>query len=214
VNLSNDINVWISALLVLAVFSVLYKENVVYRIAESVFIGVSTGYFFCLWYFSIIKPAVEDLFAGQWHLIFPIVTGILILILRNGKMSEILKIPASFLAAIFVSVTMVIYFRAYILDMVSASIMPLVVFAEDGTIRWDMTINAMVSITGTVSVLIFFVARKYPDAKMIRGYAEVGRFYILVAIGTSLGYTLFSRILIFAGRFDFLISQWLGIGFW
>ncbi len=213
-SLSSDINIWISALLVLAVFSILYRDNFIYRIAESIFIGVSAGYFFCLWYFSVIKPAFEDAIAGQWHLLVPVFTGVLILILRKGKLSEILRIPASFLAGLFASLTIIIYFRAYVFEMISASIFPLVVLTDEGKINWTSTVNALVSITGTASVLIFFVARKYPDVKMIRGYAEAGRFYLLVAIGTSFGYTLFSRILLFAGRFDFLISQWLGIGFW
>lgn len=212
-NVSTDINVWISAILVLSVFSVLYKENPVYRFAESLFIGVTSGYFFCIWFFSVIKPAMEDALSGQWHLFVPILTGLLILIFRESKYSRFLSVPATFLAGIFIALNFIVYFRAYIIDMISASIFPLVVFKSSGQIDWSSTINSIISITGTVSVLIFFIARRYPGVKMIRKYGEVGRFYLLVAIGACFGYTLFSRILLFAGRFDFLISGWLGISF-
>jgi len=211
-NISTDINIWISSLLILAVFSVLYKDNPVYRFAEALFIGVSSGYFFSLWFFSVIKPSVEDAVSGEWHLFVPIISGMIIILFRDSKFSKILTVPVSFVVAIFLALNFLVYFRAYVFDMISASIFPLVVRTDD-KIDTVSTVNALVSFTGTVSVLIFFIARRFPDIKMIRGYAQIGRFYLLVAIGTSLSYTLFSRILLFAGRLDVLISGWLGIGF-
>ncbi len=213
-NINSDIGVWIAALLTLGVFSALYKETALFRFVESVFIGVSAGYFFCIWFFSVISPAISDGVEGEWHIFIPIITGILILVLRENRFSRFLTVPASLLAAVFIALNFIIYFRAYIVDMVLSSVQPLVVFDDKGGVNWGLTINSIVSVTGTVSVLIFFAARRYPDVKMIRGYGEIGRFYLLVAIGTSLGYTLFSRILIFAGRFDFLFSEWLGIRFY
>jgi hypothetical protein len=212
-NISTDISIWISALLVLAVLSGLYRETVFYKIAEALFIGISSGYFFCLWFFSVIKPAAVDTISGQWHLLIPILAGMMVLVFRESKLAKILALPVSFLAGIFIALNFIIYFRTYIMDMISASVFPLVVYSEGRTIDYGSTLNSLVSFVGTLSVLMFFVARRYPDIKMIKGYGEIGRFYLLVAIGASLSYTLLSRIILFAGRLDFLIYEWLGIGF-
>lgn len=57
-NLSNDILVWLSALLILAIYSFLYRDNFYYKIAEHLFVGVSAGYWFVLTYWSFIHPNV------------------------------------------------------------------------------------------------------------------------------------------------------------
>lgn len=57
-NLSNDILVWISALLILAIYSFLYKDNFYYKIAEHLFVGVSAGYWFVQTYWNFIYPNV------------------------------------------------------------------------------------------------------------------------------------------------------------
>jgi hypothetical protein len=36
--------IWLGALVTLALYSVLYRENPIYRVAEHVFLGLATGY--------------------------------------------------------------------------------------------------------------------------------------------------------------------------
>ena len=43
-SLADIIGVWIAAFLTLAIFSFLYRDNPVYKLAEHVFVGVSAGY--------------------------------------------------------------------------------------------------------------------------------------------------------------------------
>lgn len=57
-NISGDILVWLSALLILSIYSFLYRDNFFYKIAEHLFVGVSAGYWFVLTYWSFIYPNV------------------------------------------------------------------------------------------------------------------------------------------------------------
>ncbi len=41
--LSSDPYVWVAAFFTLAIYSFLYKDNVIYKITESIFIGVAAG---------------------------------------------------------------------------------------------------------------------------------------------------------------------------
>jgi hypothetical protein len=50
------IGLWISAFLTLAVFSFLYRDNVFYRLAESIFVGVSAAYWMVVAFWSTIVP--------------------------------------------------------------------------------------------------------------------------------------------------------------
>jgi hypothetical protein len=56
VNLTHDLSVWIAALLTLAVFSFLYKDNPLYKFAEHLFVGVSAGYYIVLNLWTVIYP--------------------------------------------------------------------------------------------------------------------------------------------------------------
>jgi len=51
---------WVAALLTLAIFSFLYKDNPVYKLAEHLFIGVSAGYFVSLEYWNVFRPNLWD----------------------------------------------------------------------------------------------------------------------------------------------------------
>jgi hypothetical protein len=68
-NLSPDPWVWIASLLSLAIFSFLYKENPVYRVAEHVFIGVANGYLVTFYWHSILVPILFKPLFQQGRLI-------------------------------------------------------------------------------------------------------------------------------------------------
>jgi len=59
---------WVAALLTLAIFSFLYKDNPVYKLAEHLFIGVSAGYFVSLEYWNVFRPNLwNPLVEGMRH---------------------------------------------------------------------------------------------------------------------------------------------------
>lgn len=58
INISTDIFVWIYALLVLFIYSFLYKDNIFYKFAEHLFIGVSAGYWVVYTYWSYLHPNI------------------------------------------------------------------------------------------------------------------------------------------------------------
>jgi len=53
----DEIGIWAAALLTLAIFSFLYKENPIYRFAEHLLVGVSAGYYLVQYCFS---PVYSD----------------------------------------------------------------------------------------------------------------------------------------------------------
>jgi hypothetical protein len=68
---------WVAALLTISIFTFLYKDNPVYKLAEHVFIGVSAGYFVALEYWNVFRPNLWD----------PLVAG-----LRETSMQEVFSV--------------------------------------------------------------------------------------------------------------------------
>lgn len=207
-NIFNDVGTITALLLTLAVFSGFFKPNPVYRFAESLLIGVSAGYFALIWYFSIVKPAFLSAFDGNYLILIPILSGFLLFIPSNREThySKLRFLPAAFIVVVTIAINIPIYFSAFLQEMMRSSIIPLISFDESGNIQADMTINAVLSIVCVVSVLFFLVARHKNNSRFVNTSGEIGRFFILVAIGSAFAYTLLSRLILFMGKIEFIMN--------
>lgn len=214
-NIETSLSVWTAFILTIIVFSGFFKSHPLYRFAESLFIGVSAGYFACVWLFSTIFSTFESAFNGEFLLFIPIFAGLLLLIPSNsGRFgSKLLFLPAAFIVILSISINVPIYFKVFLQEMVRTSIIPLISYDKSGNIQIDATINSVVSIVGTLSVLWFLISRRQRINKIQTFVGETGRFYILVALGVVFAYTLVSRTTLFIGRLDFIISDVFGIRF-
>lgn len=207
-NIFNDIGTITALVLTLAVFSGFFKSNPLYRFAESLFIGVSAGYFAVIWYFSIIKPAYKSAVSGDLLILIPLLAGLLLFIPSNSEASysKLRFLPAAFIVIVTTAINIPVYFSAFIQEMIRTSIIPLVSFDESGAIQIDMTINALLSIICVTSVIMFLVARHRNNNRFINTTGEIGRFFILVAIGSAFAYTLLSRLILFMGKIEFIMN--------
>lgn len=211
--ISTDISIWIAAFLTLSVFSGVYRENPFYKFAEALFAGVSAGYFGCVWLLSVMVPAFKDISDGQYFLVVPVLAGALIVFPGKKNRFRYHLVPAGFLIILYAALNMTVYFESFVYRMVFSSVNPLVVFTPEGAVAWDLTFNSIVSVIGVASTLIFLFSRRYSYSNSVRAVGNVGRFYVLVAIGACFGYTLVSRIILLTGRVDFIIVELLGITF-
>ena len=207
-NIFNDLGTITALVLTLAVFSGFFKPNPVYRFAESLFIGVSAGYFAVIWYFSIIKPAYKSALGGDLLILIPLLAGLLLFIPSNSeaRYSKLRFLPAAFIVIVTTAINIPVYFSAFIQEMIRTSIIPLVSFDESGALQTDMTINAVLSIVCITSATMFLVARHRNNNRFINTTGEIGRFFILVAIGSAFAYTLLSRLILFMGKIEFIMN--------
>ena len=207
-NIFNDIGTIIALVLTIAVFSGFFKSNPLYRFAESRFIGVSAGYFAAIWYFSIIKPAYKSAINGDLLILIPFLAGLLLFIPSNNetRYSKLRFLPAAFIIIVTTAINIPVYFLAFIQEMIRTSIIPLVSFDESGNLQIDMTINAILCIVCITSVIMFLVARHRNNNRFVNTTGEIGRFFILVAIGSAFAYTLLSRLILFMGKIEFIMN--------
>ena len=97
------IGTWIAAGLTLFIYSFLYKDNVLYKIAESIYIGSSAAYLSVVAWYNIMMPQIiQPLFYGNpntgeraYILIIPAILGILMLTRFSRKHGWLSRIPMS-----------------------------------------------------------------------------------------------------------------------
>ncbi len=210
-NISTDINIWIGAFLTVSVFSILFRDNIFYKFAEALFIGVSAGYFFSLWLYDILIPKLfEPLLRGELIYLVPLFLGLSLFLSFNQKTRWISKIPIAFAVGIYAGVNFIYYLRSYIILQISSNIFGFVVFTETGNIDWATSVNNIIVYVGVVTVLLNFL-RTYKSNFFVKNAGNIGMIYIMIALGTAFGYTVMSRMSILIGRIEFLFNKVFGI---
>lgn len=215
--MSTDFGVWVAALLTIGILSFLYKDNPFYKLCESIFIGVSAGYWAILYYFdNLYKKMYEgivpkgDAEPNYW-LIGGAVLGIMMLFRLSSKAGWIARWPLAFIVGATAGLYMMIYFVSNALNQVASTIMPVITRDPSSlSILWVETIGTLVIAIGVITGLIyFFFSKEHRGA--FGGAARIGIYFLMVTFGASFGYTVMSRMSLLIGRMDFLFGNWLGL---
>ena len=201
---------WLAALVTLMLFSILYKENPLYRIAEHLYVGASAAHGIITTWNNTIKPAITSMpTKGTWWEIIPMAVGLLIYFNMYRPYAWIARIPMGFWigynAALVLSARQVIPF----LNQMTSAIKPLVAM-KDGAFILTQSINNILFVSIVLGVLIYFFFTV--EHKGIFKYAaNYGRLAIMIGFGASFGNTVMARISLLIGRLTFLFGDWLGL---
>lgn len=226
-SLARTLGIWVAALLTLAIFSFLYRDNPFYRLAESIVVGVSAAYWMVVaiwtvlvpnlfgkltpgWIQSWAMPGISPLRDEHWYVNFvPLALGIMLLWRLSPKGSWIARWPLAFIIGTTAGLKLVHFLQADFISQIQASIAPIVV-----TDRADFSENLWASVrsglvfVGTLAVLVYFffsIEHKGVVGRVARG----GIWVLMVTFGAAFGYTVMGRIALLAIRFEYLFNDWL-----
>jgi hypothetical protein len=201
-----------SVALTLAIYSFLYKDNPVFKIAENLFVGVAMGYWIIITWFNILKPDVFEtlivpLFkdtgkSPQYIVIIPTILGIFMLLRFSTKLSWLSRWSFAFVVGLGSGITIPNFIHAFILKQLT--------FDSLITANLPGSINNFLILLGVVSVLIYFFF-SLEHKGVIGGISVIGVWFLMIAFGASFGYTVMARMSLLIGRIQFLLRDWLGI---
>ncbi|MGE5692970.1 MAG: hypothetical protein ACM3YF_04230 [Candidatus Zixiibacteriota bacterium] len=189
----------VAAILTLAIFSFLYRENPFFRFAEHLLVGLSAGYFTVIAVQGTLVPKViEPLKAGDFWVVIPIVLIILILGRLTEKTRPASRIPLALVIGAGAGVAVPALLQARILVQLGATMKPL------GSLA-----NVLILI-GVITTLIYFYFSREHKGWWGR-LASVGTWYLMIFFGATFGNTVMSRISLLIGRLEFLFGDFLGL---
>jgi hypothetical protein len=204
----------LAAIGTVAIVSYIYRENVMFRIAEHVLIGVAFGYSFTVMYFNVgqnnfVNPVFKE---GDLWPIVPAVLGLMAVLRIVPKLSWVSRYPMAMLIGLSMGMAL------------PRSLQSTVFAQVYGTTRIDFTgsisqgwpwgvlavVGGAVLIVGTLSALMYFYF-SMEHRGFVGGTAKVGIIFLMIGFGASFGYTVQARISLFAARVLFILRDWLGI---
>jgi len=210
-NISTDPWVWIAAILTLAIFSFLYRENPFYRIAEHLYVGLGNGYAITFYWHRILVPSLIDpvghnpsIVMKVWLIAIAII-GALYFTRFIPRISWLVRIPIAIALGYYSGATIPRAVDAEIIKQLRATII-----TRGQLAHWDAALWAIIILVGViVTISYFFFSAERKGALKPLSYA--GIIFIMVGFGASFGYTVMARISLFIGRLQFLLGDWLGI---
>jgi len=203
------LGLWVAAIFTLAIYSFLYKENPLYRLAEHLVVGISMGYSIVIAYTRVLLPRlIEPLAAGEnWLLIIPGLLGILYITRFFPKIAWLSRYPIAFVMGTAMGVGFPLSMKALVLRQLEATMLP--VYTSGMSI--DLVIGNIVLILGTLAALIYFFFSKPHKGWFFGTGSRIGIWVIMVGFGATFGFTVMGRISLLIGRIQFLLGDWLGV---
>jgi hypothetical protein len=219
---------WVATGLTLFIFTFLYEDNPLFKLAEHLYVGVSVGYTIVKSYDTVLirliyEPMVKQ---GDWSLLIPLGIGTLMLARYIPKATWLSRIAFAFIVGVGSGLAIPRIVSSFILKQVEDTVRPLVSIVQgEPTFTYNLldptsNLNTIVLLIGVVSVLFYFFF-SIEHTGPVRVAARTGILFLMVAFGAAFGYTVMARMSLLIGRLSDLIeyadpqygraSLWLGL---
>lgn len=212
------LQLWFGMLCTLGLFSILYRENKVYRFFEHLFLGISMGYLIVSSYTDNILPKFwEPFWKGEWWLIFTVIIGLFYYFIFSQKYSWLARLVIAF----FLGITSGRAFKAYVNDywpQIPSSFKPVVPHgaftAADGTkiaeLSWSGAVNNVIFMIILLCVMSYFFFSFEQKHSVLKNTAKWGRWLLMFAFGAIFGSTIMGRLALLIDRVTFLLKGFGG----
>jgi hypothetical protein len=218
--MTEPLAIWMGAIVTLAVFSYLAKDNPFFRLIQSAALGASVGFGMVIAWQQVLQPMwwahIQGAFdhkgpsSGAWWLL-ALVPGSL----WYFQMSKRLFWLSTLVSGLFVGTAAGLTFKSQlllILPQISASLKPLNPFAFPGGASWDAVFQCasnLVFLVALFTTLLYFFFSVKTDNPLLRPAMRTGRLMIMISLGAMFGNTVMTRMAYLIERLQFLYESWL-----
>ncbi len=194
----------VAGILTIAILSFLYGDNPVYKMAETLLVGVSMGYVLVItWTNTLMAVLFKPLFVeSQFWLVIPLIFGLFMFGRFHKSTSFLSRYSMAVLIGSGAGVAIPAMLGARTLRQMTAT----VEMVQGDSLM--MIFSGLVVVVGLFTTLSYFYFSREHEGIMGRS-AKVGTYFLMIFFGTTFGYTVMSRVSTFIGRMDFLLSDFL-----
>ena len=197
------IGAWVAAGLTLMMFSFIYRDNVLFKFGEHLYLGTSLAYFLVTQYWNSLYPDVYRRIGIDHNLwvILPTLLGIFILLRLVPSLAWLSRWSFAFYVGGAAGFAIPSVIHGQLLPQLSKTMTP---FGE----TVPAVINQCLLLLGVLSVLTFFFF-SVEHKKFIGGVSKFGLYFLMISFGASFGNTVMARVSLLIGRFQFLVYDWI-----
>jgi hypothetical protein len=195
----NTIGTLLATVLTLIVFSFLYRDNKLYKLIEHIYLGFAIGVGAVMAKASVTSTALNPALGGAWIWVLPIALGLLFCFYFSKRYSWASRIPVAYLVGGASGLAISGAIKAQILDQIAGTITLPLINAPDAI----TAVNNLLMIVGVISTIFFFFFST--ERKGVAGnLMQLGRIFVVVALGAAFGFIVMARMSLLIGRLQFL----------
>lgn len=198
--------VWIAVFCTLGIYSILYRENNWFRLAESAYLGIAVGYGVSQDLLYIRNQLTAQMESGGIAILLFFV-ALFVGMLWYGRFNENLfylyRWPLAIVVGTGIGMALKTVVFTQFLDQIIAQARTPLFIAGDlmGTIN-SLLIHLMVP-----SILLYFwFTGSIRDSGPMKVVGKVARYTMMAGFGSAYGYTILTRYSLFIGRSQFLLG--------
>lgn len=190
---------WVTGFLTLAIFSFLYKDNPLFKIAENLYVGVGMGYYVSLYFFQVWMPLVwEPLKAGNYIVIIPSIMGLLLLSQLTPKLSWLSRYTLTFTIGYSCGLAIPMTINTDMLTQILGTVKP---FTTIGSVGGMAIFNMIFILLAVLCVLTYFFF-SVESKGAVKKVSNVGIYVLMAYFGAAFGNTVMARFSLLYGRFN------------
>jgi hypothetical protein len=195
--ITKDTGVWLAALVTLATYSYLAKENPLFRMIEHFYVGIASGHAVAMAVVNLRDLGTRPLLGGQFIVVVPLLLGLLFYA-RYLRRPALARLPLAVLTGIGAGTALRSLPGASVLAQLRATI-----------VAFNSVDNIVLAL-GVVSVLSYFLFTT-PQWRAVRLASDLGKVFMMVTFGASFGATVFAGHSLIVGSLELLLGRWLGV---
>ena len=201
------IGAWLVVLMTLSIFSYLYGDNIFYKSAEHIFVGVSAGYIFAITFWDQIYPNllgrlfpsyIDAGYELDISYIIPFMLGIFMVLRLVPNLSWLARISIAYIVGMAAGLKFYVFINSNILTQIKSSAI------NFNASNLDI-VNQIIVLIGVLSGLIYFFFSKEHEGT-IGKISKLGVYFLMIKFGASFGFAVMGRISLLIGRFEELIT--------
>lgn len=214
----NAIIPMLGAVVTMGIYSTLYRENPIYRFLEHVFIGLGIGYGVAISWVEVMGPKWFDRIfqQGEWMWLFLTPLAIMAYFVFSKKHGWISRIPLG----MFIGLGAGNVFQSFwqttspqIRDTFKP-LWPNIYSLQDPTpainrLSISGAINNVIFLITLTAVLSYFLFAFEQKNKVVKNYALLGRWLIMIGFGAIFGSTIMTRFALLVDRMYLILVEWL-----
>jgi hypothetical protein len=204
-NLAEPLGTIIGFVLTLMVFSYIFGDNVLFRLATHIFIGVAAGYAAVLVIYNIIFPLLAQPGNELVRLGPPLILGVWLLTKTSPRLSRLGNPVLAFLVGVGAAAAISGALLGTIYPLVDQSTREL-----SGTIIGDL-VNGFIILVGTATTLVYFHYGAHPTPSGVTKRetpieigAWIGQFFIATTLGAIFAGVYLAVLTVFIERMRFV----------
>lgn len=201
---SATLSILISTALILAIYTILYRENPAFRIGEHLMVGATVGNAIVLAIFQIRDLAWRKLQSGfatgnlsQMAYIIPMILGVLLYFQFSSRLRYIARISIALMLAVGLSLSIRGLIFVNVIGQIQGALAPLT------------NIQSIAYMIGVVCALLYFVYERRAS-KAAGPLPKIGRYVLMLTMGAYFANTIMGRLSIVIGTLTsvFVAPAW------